>query len=245
MSWLPFGVRLLLTAAAAFTPAVTEAAPAIKRLDGTEVAPTVLTARIQELARKGNVHGLGVSVFNAGEPVYSRTFGVKRTDTKEPLTEDTVFYGASLSKAVFGVLVMRLVDDGLIDLDTPLVKYLEEPLDAREAALGEGVAREPQGPGRRSAPREDHGAHVPRPHHGLAELALVRARPEAPDQDGARHALQLLRRGPDLAAGRPRAAHRRTLEDLAKEKIFAPYGMTRSSYTWQPRFEARLLPRPR
>ena len=31
---------------------------------------------------------------------------------------------------------------------------------------------------------------------------------------------------------------RKSLEELAKEKIFAPYGMTTSSYTWQPRFEA-------
>ena len=30
----------------------------------------------------------------------------------------------------------------------------------------------------------------------------------------------------------------RSLEDLAQEKVFAPYGMTRSSYRWQPRFEA-------
>ena len=30
----------------------------------------------------------------------------------------------------------------------------------------------------------------------------------------------------------------RTLEELMKEKIFGPYGMTTSSYTWQPRFEA-------
>ena len=129
----PFGVRVLLGAAAVFLAAVAEAAPAVKRLDGTEVAPAVLTARIQELTAKAKVHGLGVSIFNAGEPVYSQTFGLKRTDTGEPLTSDTVFYGASLSKAVFGVLVMRLVDDGVIALDTPLVKYLKEPLGAREA----------------------------------------------------------------------------------------------------------------
>ena len=136
MSRSPLGARLLLSAAATFTAAAADAAPAplaVQRLDGTQITEAVLTARIEELARKANVHGLAVSIFNDREPVYSRTFGVKRTDTKEPLRTDTVFYGASLSKAVFGVLVMRLVEEGVIDLDTPLVKYLDEPLGALES----------------------------------------------------------------------------------------------------------------
>lgn len=33
---------------------------------------------------------------------------------------------------------------------------------------------------------------------------------------------------------------RKSLEDLMKEKVFGPYGMTTSSYTWQPRFEANF-----
>jgi CubicO group peptidase (beta-lactamase class C family) len=37
-------------------------------------------------------------------------------------------YGASLSKAVFTVLVMKLVEQGVLDLDKPLQDYVSEPL---------------------------------------------------------------------------------------------------------------------
>ena len=237
MSRLPWRV-LVLMGAAALTPAVADAAPAVKRLDGTEIAQTVLTSRIHELARKGDVHGLVVSVFNAGEPVYSQTFGFKRTDTREPLTNDTVFYGASLSKAVFGVLVMRLVDDGVIALDTPLVSYLDEPLGTR-------------------APRSPRAWHenlkdlAADPRHAklTARMCLSHTtglpnwRWFEPDQKlriktepGARYSysgegLTVLQVVLERVTGRP-------LEELAKENIFAPYGMAMSSYTWQPRFES-------
>jgi D-alanyl-D-alanine-carboxypeptidase/D-alanyl-D-alanine-endopeptidase len=234
----PFGVRVLLGAAAVFLPVVLEARPAVKRLDGTEVAPAVLTARIRELAARAKVHGLGVSVFNAGEPVYSQTFGLKRTDTREPLTSDTVFYGASLSKAVFGVLVLRLVDDGVLDLDTPLVQYLKEPLDARPA-------RSPK------AWHENLKDLAADPRHATLTARMCLAHTTGlpnwrwfePDQKlriktepGARYSysgegLTLLQVVLERLTGKP-------LEQLATEKIFAPFGMTRSSYTWQPRFEA-------
>jgi serine-type D-Ala-D-Ala carboxypeptidase/endopeptidase len=239
MSKPPLGARLLLSAAATFTAAAAAApAPvAVQRLDGRQITETVLTARIEELTRKANVHGLAVSVFNAGEPVYSRTFGVKRTDTKEPLTRDTVFYGASLSKAVFGVLVMRLVDDGVIDLDTPLVKYLDGPLDARE----------PRSPKAWHENLKDLAAD-PRHARITARMCLAHTtglpnwRWFEPDQKlriktepGARYSYS----GEGLTVLQVvlERLTKRSLEELAKEKIFGPYGMTRSSYTWQPRFE--------
>jgi serine-type D-Ala-D-Ala carboxypeptidase/endopeptidase len=231
---------LLMAFVAALAPsvAVAEAAAPVKRLDGTRIAPAVLTARIEELARKGNVHGLAVSVFNGGEPVYSRTFGFKRTDTREALGSDTVFYGASLSKAVFGVLVMRLVDDGVIDLDTPLVKYLKERLDAHE-------------PRSRKAWHENLKDLAADPRHGMLTARMCLAHTTGlpnwrwfePDQKlriktepGARYSysgegLTLLQVVLERITGK-------SLEELAREKIFVPYGMTRSSYTWQARFES-------
>ena len=101
-------LALCMCAARVASPAAPPAPAAIKRLDGTAISGAALTARIQDLVEKANVHGLAISIFNDRELVYSRAFGVKRTDTNEPLGTDTVFYGASLSKAVFGVLVKRV-----------------------------------------------------------------------------------------------------------------------------------------
>ena len=226
-------VAVLLAAVSA------EGAPiTVSRLDGTQIDAATLSARIEELARKGNVHGLAVSVFNRGEPVYMRTFGVKRADTREPLTSDTVFYGASLSKAVFGVLVMRLVDDGVLDLDAPLVRYLDGPLDAR-------APRSPK------AWHEDLKDLAADPRHRVLTARMCLAHTTGlpnwrwfePDQKlriklepGTRYSysgegLTLLQVVLERITGK-------SLEQLAAEKIFAPYGMATSSYTWQPRFEA-------
>lgn len=43
-----------------------------------------------------------------------------------PVTTDTVFQIGSISKVFTATLVMQLVDEGLLSLDTPIAKYLPE-----------------------------------------------------------------------------------------------------------------------
>lgn len=73
--------------------------------------------------------GLAIAVIEAGKPVYVKTYG-KRNGAGEPLRTDTVMYGASLTKAVFAYTVMQLVDEGVIQLDTTIDRYLPKPLPA-------------------------------------------------------------------------------------------------------------------
>ncbi|HEV2843436.1 MAG TPA: serine hydrolase domain-containing protein [Thermoanaerobaculia bacterium] len=124
---------LIAAGCASTPPAAGPSTQVIRRLDGSTIEAAALTARIEQLVAAADVHGLAVAVFNNRDIVYLKTFGVKRADTKEPLRTDTVFYGASLSKAVAAVLVMRLVEEGVLDLDTPLVKYLDKPIEAYKA----------------------------------------------------------------------------------------------------------------
>lgn len=51
--------------------------------------------------------------------------GVTNVETKEPVTDDTVFQAASLTKVVAAYAVLRLVDRGEFDLDKPLTEYVE------------------------------------------------------------------------------------------------------------------------
>jgi CubicO group peptidase (beta-lactamase class C family) len=71
--------------------------------------------------------GMAVAVVDNGRWAYSRAWGV-RDGAGAPLQTDTVMYGASLTKAAFGYLVMQLVDEGKLDLDTPIERYLPRPL---------------------------------------------------------------------------------------------------------------------
>jgi serine-type D-Ala-D-Ala carboxypeptidase/endopeptidase len=225
---------------AALLAALALAGSGITRLDGTTISEADLTARIEALTRKAKVHGLAVAVFNGGQPVYSRAFGVRRTDTGEVLRTDTVFYGASLSKAVFGVLVMRLVEEGTIDLDTPLHKYLDKPVGQLTAS-------------REKAWHEDlrELAHDPRHLKITARMCLSHTtglpnwRWDEKDhklrinaEPGARYSysgegLTFLQVVLERLTKKP-------LEELMREKVFVPYGMTTSSYQWQPRFESNF-----
>jgi CubicO group peptidase (beta-lactamase class C family) len=102
----------------------------ITRLDNSEIRSTELDTKIQQLMKDGNVHGLAITIFNKNKPVYKKVFGYKRFDTKEPLQTNTNFYGASLSKSVFAVLVMKMVEERVIELDQPLESYLPQPVYA-------------------------------------------------------------------------------------------------------------------
>ena len=90
-------------------------------------AGAAIDAEAARLMAATQAQGLAVAVINAGQVVHVAAYG-KRNAAGEPLDTDTVMYGASLTKAVFGHFVMQLVDEGRLDLDRPLARYLDQPL---------------------------------------------------------------------------------------------------------------------
>ena len=100
----------------------------ITRLNKSKITPTELDRKIESLMKAASVHGLAVTIFNNNQPVYKKTFGYKRTDKQTPISSSTNFYGASLSKVVFAVLVLKLVEEGKLELDKPLQEYLPKPI---------------------------------------------------------------------------------------------------------------------
>ncbi len=100
----------------------------ITKIDGSSISADSLTADIKKLLLAANVSGAGVAVFNNFQPVYLKTFGYADVQRKKAFTPGSVFYAASLAKVVFGYIVLKLVDENKINLDTPLVHYLAYPL---------------------------------------------------------------------------------------------------------------------
>ena len=107
---------------------LSSSAQTIKRVDGTSITADSLQKAIQSLMTKAKVAGLELAVFNKNKIVYKKAFGTKNSVTSEALKTSTNMYGASLSKAVFAVLVMKLVEDGVLNLDKPLQEYLTKPI---------------------------------------------------------------------------------------------------------------------
>lgn len=116
-------LSLYLGGCAQPAPSARAGAPDLTRIDDTVR---------QALAATG-AQGLALAVVDAGQVVFTRAWGV-RDAGGAPLREDTVMYGASLTKAAFGYLVMQLVEEGKLGLDVPIARYLPQPLPSYTSA---------------------------------------------------------------------------------------------------------------
>ena len=100
----------------------------INRIDGSTITRAELDATIKSLVDTANVTGFTVTIFNQDSVAYQKAFGYSNFAKKDSLTINQVFYGASLSKSVFGYIVAQLANEGLVDLDKPLQEYLDIPI---------------------------------------------------------------------------------------------------------------------
>ena len=96
----------------------------IELLNGQTIQADELDAFLNEQMEDLNIPGLSIAVVNDAEIVYHRVLGVKNAQTEEPLDENTTFEAASMTKSVFAYFVMKMVDEGVLDLDQPLYEYL-------------------------------------------------------------------------------------------------------------------------
>jgi CubicO group peptidase (beta-lactamase class C family) len=116
-------------------PAIFNNKPTFLHLDSSRTSTDSLDRQIASLMKRANVHGLAVSVISHDTLVYQNYFGFKKKDKGTLLSPGTVFYGASLSKPVFGDIVAQLAEQNIIHLDTPLYKYLKDSLYTYKANL--------------------------------------------------------------------------------------------------------------
>jgi CubicO group peptidase (beta-lactamase class C family) len=83
--------------------------------------------RLGELIATHKVPGASVAVLcGGGDEVVELAAGVTNRRTGVEVTTDTVFQIGSISKVWTATLVMMLVDDGVLELDTPVRAYLPE-----------------------------------------------------------------------------------------------------------------------
>ncbi|MDC6350771.1 serine hydrolase [Zeaxanthinibacter sp. PT1] len=215
--------------------AVSQESQVITRLDGTVIKSDSLTAKIEQLMQAGKVPGLAVTVYNHNDPVYSETLGYKDLSEQLPLEASTNIYGASLSKAVFSVLVMKLVEEGKIYLDRPLQSYLPkkiyeyQPLtrwhdnfqDLKEDSLYQKITARMCLAHTTGFPnwRWDEADH---------KLKVLREPGEVYGYSG--EGFVYLQVVLEKLTGKG-------LQELAEEKIFTPLGMKNTAYQWKPAYE--------
>ena len=85
-----------------------------------------LEARIPGLLAAAHVPGLSIALIRNGRVAWNRGFGVTDAVAKTPVTSETRFEAGSVSKTVFAYAVMKLAEKGVLNLDSPLTKYISE-----------------------------------------------------------------------------------------------------------------------
>ncbi|MFP4129069.1 MAG: serine hydrolase domain-containing protein [Desulfonatronovibrio sp.] len=80
----------------------------------------------QEVLEADENAALSFALMADGDILWTQTFGYADKATQTPVTKETMFGIGSVSKVFTAAAVMKLVDQGLMDLDTPLTAYLPD-----------------------------------------------------------------------------------------------------------------------
>ncbi|MBN7813170.1 beta-lactamase family protein [Algoriphagus sp. H41] len=174
-----------------------------------------ITAGIAKLMEEKQVPGISYTYLEQGQVKDSFALGVTNQDGSA-VDQHTVFSAASLSKPVFAYLVMQLVDEGLIELDSSLSSYYTYPDIQDEPEYRLVTARMVL----------SHSSGLPNWRNGKLKFKYRPGERFSYSGEG----YVWLQRVVEHLKGKP-------LEDLAQQYVFQPLGMTRSSYVFLPAFE--------
>jgi CubicO group peptidase (beta-lactamase class C family) len=75
-------------------------------------------------AQRANMPGAVMGIIVDGELVWVKATGVRETTDKAPVTPDTVFRIASMTKSFTAMSILKLRDEGKLSLDDPVARYI-------------------------------------------------------------------------------------------------------------------------
>ncbi len=105
----------------------------LRLTEGTSDIVADLKHYVPERMRESNVPGVAIALVRDRQIVWNGGFGTTRIWAGEDVTEETVFQVASNSKVVNAYIALRLVEDGRLTLDDPVLSVLNEPWLPRSA----------------------------------------------------------------------------------------------------------------
>lgn len=97
----------------------------------------LVAQKLDSLRRVERIPGLAVAMLQDTTVLLARGFGLANIERNVPVTPETPFNTASVSKTISGTLAMMLVEQGKLDLDRPMRSY-QNFNEFCDAALGDG-----------------------------------------------------------------------------------------------------------
>lgn len=206
----------------------------------------VALARLDEILGRRPAVGLAVGVVRQGRLEAFHSHGVADIESGRPITEDTVFRIASITKTITAVSVLQLWERGVIDLDAPANDYLTSfRLVDTEAGYGAATVRHllthtaglaevahPSG-----VMRPDFGESVPAGSRIPTPAEFYRGALRIHAEPGTRFLYN--NHGPTTLGQIVEDVTRMPLRDYVHRHVFVPLGMTDSDLARTTRLEER------
>lgn len=98
-----------------------EAVLPLYTIQGQQPRTVSLQARMDSL----NVPGVSIAVIKDGEIAWARAYGMADREEDRPVSTETLFQAASISKPVAALAALDMTEEGLIGLDTDVNTYLQ------------------------------------------------------------------------------------------------------------------------
>jgi len=214
-------VRRILSAAAALTYAVT---PALAQKSGTKLSFAGYDQYVAKTMQDWKVPALAIAVVKDDSTVLMKCYGTRTMGKTEPVDEHTLFAIGSSSKAFTATLVAMLVDEGKMRWDDPATAYLPglqlyDPYVSRELTVRDLLTH------RSGLARGDLMWYATDYNRDeiLRRVRFLKPTWSVRSRFGYQNIMY-------LAAGQA-AAHvaGKSWDDLVRERIFSPLGMTETS----------------
>ncbi len=212
-------------------------APGRAESDNIDAAIAQLPGIITENMAKTGVPGLAVAVVSGDQVVYSQGFGVRSTKTNKPVTVDTVFQLASVSKPLGATAVAAAIGKKLLRWDDPITKFLPDYELANgyvtnRVTVADMYSHRSGLPGNVGNDLEVYGFNR------KTIMDRMRYEPLAPFRISYSYSNFGLTVGGEAAA----TAAKTTWPKLAKKMIFKPLGMKHTTYSHK-QFTQEIEPR--
>jgi CubicO group peptidase (beta-lactamase class C family) len=190
-----------------------------------ERVPAPFETELQSMMQVAPVPGAVIGTLRSGKTAWIRGIGVRDFESKQPVTQDTVFQAASLTKQVTAYIAFASRQQGKLDFDKPLSTYVEGLSDPRARLVT-------------SRHVLSHSSGFPN-WRNEAGQALVPAFQPGEKFQYSGEGYFLLQRALEVVSGKG-------FSTLAQELVIRPLAMTSTAMMWKPELASRFaLPHDR
>ena len=81
---------------------------------------------VQRIMSVSDIPGVSIAVVSGSRPILLKGYGFADIERRIPVTENTAFYIASITKAFTAMTVLRMADRKMLELDAPITRYLTD-----------------------------------------------------------------------------------------------------------------------